>query len=309
MRGIDATTIRFVRSPDTTVTAGEIYGNIDFAGEDSSNNAAGVRARISVAAATTYSDLGEAEIKFYTTDGYFVNAYPVAPTLLTNARGYFGPGAGFNSQIYPTFTPSDGVGPEFEPRSNDSTASYITGLYTSSVGKTYAWNNTGFGPTSSFNETEIAQTFLHSYAGFAGGDRANVNLSAYLAPTGGYPIITADNGHTDLEITVQGVYTADPAAATLTQKRLRKQWVATISYSTTTGLWTILDQQLRTVSYNSDGTNWAAGAVNAGKVLLQANATVGSQALYLRMDSPTSAAVTSTVKWQWTVKYRTILST
>jgi hypothetical protein len=197
-------------------------------------------------------------------------------------------------EFYTTFSPG------FEPRSNDSSLSYISAYATSGVQKIYG------GTSSSFSEAEIAQTFVHSYAGFAGGDRANIAISAYSSRLGAEPIDTTDYSHTDLDISVQGLYVADPSANPPVLKRLRKQWVATISYSTVTGNYTILDQQLKSPVYNSDATNFAAGAVAAGKVFLQANATVGSQAVYLRLDSPTGAATTSQVKWQWTIKYRRI---
>jgi hypothetical protein len=302
LAGIDATTLRFVRSPDTTVTSGEIYGNIDFASEDATGGASGVRARMSVASTESQ---GQTEIKFYTGDGFSFGGFssgglPIGPTLITNAEGYFGTTAGFDNQVVPEFVTTLGQG--FEPRSNDSSTSYVSSLRTSGVQKVY-------GATvgdSSFYEMDVAQTFIHNYAGFAGGDRANIALSAYLAPLGAPAMVYGDYGHTDLDISVQGVYLENPLAAVLVQKRLRKRWVATISYSTATGNYTILDQQLQNPVYNSDATNWAAGAANAGKVLLQANATVGSQAVYLRLDSPTAAATTSSIKWQWTVKYRTI---
>jgi hypothetical protein len=305
LAGIDATTLRFVRSPDTTVTTGEIYGNIDFASEDATAGASGVRARMSVASTGSQ---GQTEIKFYTGDGYSFGmfgsgAYPIGPTLITNTEGYFGTTAGFDNQVVPEFFTLNNFS-GVDPKSNDSSMSYISQLKTSGVQKVY-------GATvgdSSFYEMDVAQTFVHNYAGFAGGDRANIALSAYIAPLGAPAMVYGDDGHTDLDISVQGLYTTDPAASPLVQKRLRKRWVATISYSTATGNYTILDQQLQNPVYNSDATNWAAGAVNAGKVFLQANATVGSQAVYLRLDSPTGAAVTSTIKWRWTVTYRTIAS-
>jgi hypothetical protein len=114
-----------------------------------------------------------------------------------------------------------------------------------------------------------------------------------------------DYGQTDLEISVNGIHLVDSTAATRTYKRLRKQWVATVSYTEATTVYTVLDQQLQSPVYNSDATNWAAGAAGAGKVFLQSNATPTYTGLYLRLDAPTSAGTNSKTNWQWTVKIRT----
>jgi hypothetical protein len=300
MRGTDATTIRFVRSPDTTVTSGEIYGNIDFASEDSTGGASGIRARMSV---ESIGSQGQTAMKFYTGDGSsFGGGFAIGPTFITNSEGYYGDSAGFQNQVVPQFYTTSTPG--LDPYSNDSSMSYISGLQTSGLQKFYGGTPGDIG----FYDLEVIQTFIHNYAGFAGGDRANIALSAYLSIVGSTAMIDTDDGHTDLDISVQGLYTADPAASPLVQKRLRKQWVATISYSSATSNYTILDQQLQSPVYHSDATNWSAGAVASGKVLLQANATPGYGGLYLRLDSPTAAAATSVVKWQWTVKYRKIKS-
>ena len=304
MRGTDATTIRFVRSVDTDVFTGEIYGNIDFAGEDSSSgpggSAAGVRARMSVQSIGSY---GQAAMKFYTGDGdQFGGGYTVAPTLVTNSSGYYGYTAGFEVQQVPEFETSAQIPPQFAPVANDGSSGspYLFDITSGAVTKFYGGNSSGGGGMAEF---DIGGTFTYWYAGFAGRDTANILLSGYLSSTAGYPVVYYDSGQTDLEISVNGIHLVDSTASPRTYKRLRKQWVATVVCSETF-IYTVLDQQLQSPVYNSDATNWAAGAVGAGKAFLQANATPTVTGLYLRLDAPTSAGVNSKTNWQWTVKFR-----
>jgi hypothetical protein len=184
---------------------------------------------------------------------------------------------------------------------NDSS----TDTYTILPSITSQWTEYG-GELDSFRELVVAHKFTQTYAGFAGGDRANISLTAYHSALGGNPLAYSDRQQSDVEFHVQGVYVTDPAANPPVVKRLRKRWIATISYASATGNWTVLDQVLQETVYNSDATNWPAGAVNASKVFLQANITAGSQDLVLRLEAPTGAAVTSTIDWQITTKFRTI---
>ena len=300
MRGTDATTIRFVRSVDTDVFTGEIYGNIDFAGEDSSSgpggSAAGVRARMSVQSTGSY---GQAAMKFYTGDGdIFGGGYTVAPTFMTNSSGYYGYRAGFEVQQVPEFDSTGGSPPYFAPVTNDGSigSPYLFDITSGAVTKFYG--------SDGIAEFDIGGTFTHWYAGFAGRDTANILLSGSLSSIGnGIPVVYYDSGQTDLEISVNGIHLVDSTASPRTYKRLRKQWVATVVCSDTF-IYTVLDQQLQSPVYNSDATNWAAGAVGAGKAFLQANATPTFTGLYLRLDAPTSAGVNSKTNWQWKVKIR-----
>lgn len=304
MAGTDATTIRFVRSVDTDVITGEIYGNIDWAGEDTTNSASGTRARISV---TSIDSRGATDIKFYTAPygggGFFGGSpygFPIDARFVVNSQGFFGKGAGIDQQFVPVL-PTNSLSGYFELVTND-TSNPTNGVYgsdtTSGIVKTYG------GPYGSMSECEVGQTFTMYYMGYAGGDRANVNLSGYFPTPGISALSASDSGTTEIEIAVRATYTQDSSVTPPVLKRLRKRWIATIGYSTSTGNYSILDQQLCEPVYNSDATNWPAGAVNAGKVFLQANATVGYQTLNLRFDAPTAAAATSTTYWQWTAKFR-----
>lgn len=303
MTGTDATTIRFLRSVDADVTSGEIYGNIEWAGEDSTTGASGARARIAVTAIDTR---GAADMKFYTSPygssggfgGGGATGYGVQPQFTVNSQGYYGRTSGFELQVIPKIQDFN----YFYPATNDNgnPSAGLSSVYTGGIVRSYASEYIG-----ALAEYEVGQQFQTYYVGYAGGDRANINMSGYL--DSGVVTLTAGDAYTtDIEIYVQGSYFQDPSVNPPVMKRLRKRWIATVTYTSSTGNWTILDQQLCEAVYNSDATNWPAGAVNAGKVFLQANATPGSQNLFLRFDSPTSAAATSTIKWQWTAKFRNI---
>jgi hypothetical protein len=304
MTGTDATTIRFVRSVDSSVTSGEIYGNIDFAGENSVRTSGNTRARISV---TAIDSLGATDFKFYTspfgTPGIGFLGIPASgltptPNFTVNAQGFYGTAAGFDQQMIPSIPTSVQPGVYFGVTTNDgSTLPIVT---TAGFVKNYA----GY----AFYEPNVGQTFTMYYAGFPGGDRANVNLQGYFPVPGTNALSQGDTGTTQIELAVMGTYIQDASNTALGIKRLRKRLIATIAYSSSTGNFTILDQQLCEAVYNSDATNWPAGAVNAGKVFLQANATPGYQTLNLRFDAPTGAAVTSVVYWQWTGIFQTLVA-
>jgi len=293
LTGIDATTIRFVRSPDTTVALGEVYGNIDWTGEDASTGSAGTRARISVIGS---GSVGQTEMTHYTAGS---GSTTLVLNLRSNAQGTFGATIGYNRSVAGRISP--GVGQSFNPVMNDGS----TGTYIVNPAITSQWTDYS-GEVNSFNELVVAHRFTQTYAGFAGGDRANISLTAYHSALGGLPLAYTDNQQSDVEFHVQGVYVENPAISPPVVKRLRKRWIATIAYTSSTGNWTVLDQVLTETAYNSDAANWPAGAVNASKVFLQANVTAGSKDLVLRLDAPTGAAVTSTIHWMITTKIRTV---
>jgi hypothetical protein len=296
MTGTDSTTIRFVRSVDSTVNSGEIYGNIDFAGENSPRNAGNTRARISV---TAIDSLGATDFKFYTSPfgnpgiGFFgipATGNNPTPNFTVNGQGFYGTTAGFNQQrlsSVPAFN--------FEPTVNDGS---ILPVVTTSY---FVENYNG-----AFYESKVGQTFTMYYVGFPGGDRANVHLGGYFPESGGgvSTLTQSDTGTTQIELAVMGTYIPDTSNPTVGIKRLRKRLIATVI--NVGGTYSVLDQQLCENVYNSDVTNWPAGAVNTGKVFLQANVNPGLQTLNLRFEAPTGAAVTSIMYWQWTGIFHTL---
>ena len=297
LTGTDTTTIRFVRSPDTTVTSNEIYGNIDFAGEDASIGSAGVRARISVIGSGV---VGQTEMTMYTAAS---NSTNLVLNLRSNSQGIFAPTVGFTQSVAARLPNFAGSG--FDPIMNDSSGpggTYIPLVRYSLTGQTIQYG----GEINEFREVIIAHQFRQTYAGFAGGDRANISLSAYHSHIGSIALAYTDTTQSDVEIQVSGVYVADPSVYPPVVKRLRKRILATTTYSQATGNYSVLDQQLMDPVYNSDATNWAAGAVGASKVFIQANVTVDSQALYLRLEAPTGAVATSEIYWQILTRIRTL---
>ena len=297
LTGTDTTTIRFVRSPDTTVTSNEIYGNIDFAGEDASSGSAGVRARISVIGSGV---VGQTEMTMYTAASSSTN---LILNLRSNSQGIFAPTIGFTQSVAARLPNFAGSG--FDPVMNDSSGpggTYIPLVRYSLTGQTIQYG----GEINEFREVIIAHQFRQTYAGFAGGDRANIWLSAYHSHIGSIALAYTDTTQSDVEIQVSGVYVADPSVYPPVVKRLRKRILATTTYSQATGNYSVLDQQLMDPVYNSDATNWAAGAVGASKVFIQANVTVDSQALYLRLEAPTGAVATSEIYWQILTRIRTL---
>ena len=297
LTGTDTTTIRFVRSPDTTVTSNEIYGNIDFAGEDASSGSAGVRARISVIGSGV---VGQTEMTMYTAASSSTN---LILNLRSNSQGIFAPTVGFTHSVAARLPNFAGSG--FDPIMNDSSGpggTYIPLVRYSLTGQTIQYG----GEINEFREVIIAHQFRQTYAGFAGGDRANIWLSAYHSHIGSIALAYTDTTQSDVEIQVSGVYVADPSVYPPVVKRLRKRILATTTYSQATGNYSVLDQQLMDPVYNSDATNWAAGAVGASKVFIQANVTVDSQALYLRLEAPTGAVATSEIYWQILTRIRTL---
>ena len=297
LTGTDTTTIRFVRSPDTTVTSNEIYGNIDFAGEDASSGSAGVRARISVIGSGV---VGQTEMTMYTAASSSTN---LILNLRSNSQGIFAPTIGFTQSVAARLPNFAGSG--FDPVMNDSSGpggTYIPLVRYSLTGHTTYYG----GEINEFREITMAHQFRQTYAGFAGGDRANISLSAYHSHIGSIALAYTDTTQSEVEIQVSGVYVADPSVNPPVVKRLRKRILATTAYSSATGNYSVLDQQLMDPVYNSDATNWAAGAVGASKVFIQANVTVDSQALYLRLEAPTGAVATSEIYWQILTRIRTL---
>ncbi len=291
LTGTDATTIRFVRSPDTTVTSGEIYGNIDWAGEDASSGAAGTRARLS---STSTSTLGDSMLTMHVAG---TSSTTLTERLRANSTGIWTSSIGYNQDNTPyLWSPFN----YFYPYTNDSsTFNFITDLHIGSHWTRYGQNNPNFTVT-------LGHRFIQNYAGFAGGDRANISLAGYHSALGTQPLAYNDNLMSEVEINVQGVYVQDNTVSPPVVKRLRKRILATIGFTSSTSNWLILDQVLRETVYNSDATNWAAGAVNAGKVFLQANVTAGSNDLVLRMDAPTGAVATSKIYWDINTTIRTM---
>jgi predicted nucleic acid-binding Zn-ribbon protein len=296
LRSTNNPTVRFTRTPDTTVTTGEIYGNIEWTGEDASNNAANVRARISTVATDAG---GGAQINFYAADNSTtISGTPILQVGAGNLRA-----AGIQSTIYngligsiqnfAYLTPTIALTGAFEAYSNSGAVLQADGVAYRVRAK-----------QEEFEET-IAQGKLTLNSSSLW---ANISLAANVLNTLNGALISngGDRYQTDLEIHIQALYIQDVNVSPPTVKRLRKQWVATVSQSTSSGLWTINDQVLRTTVYNSDATNFAAGNVSAGKAYILVNNQVNNHDIRLRLENITGAiGANSLTTFTYTVNAKT----
>jgi hypothetical protein len=96
-------------------------------------------------------------------------------------------------------------------------------------------------------------------------------------------------------ITVQGQYVPNPDVIT-TQSRLLKSWSAGVWFNESTGFWVIEGEVLQHTVFNSDATNFGAGAATGGKAFLTGE---GSNAIALRFNNRTSPAVNSYTYWAY----------
>jgi hypothetical protein len=122
----------------------------------------------------------------------------------------------------------------------------------------------------------------------------DVNLSGYfLGGSSTYNYVT---------LQVTGQYVAN-VAAPATQARLLKAWSAGIWRNETTGLYTIEGEVLQHAVFNSDATNFPAGAVSAAKVFLTGT---GTSSVLLRFNNRTTPAATSATYWSYKVEVQTV---
>jgi hypothetical protein len=97
-----------------------------------------------------------------------------------------------------------------------------------------------------------------------------------------------------LKVSVIGLYVNDPSAPTAFA-RLHKSWVQGIWYN---GAWQIEGAALEQGAFNSDSTNFPAGAVNASRAQIVVNATQ----VLLRLTNRTSPSLNSTTTWIYTLE-------
>jgi chromosome segregation ATPase len=299
LRSNTNSTVRFVRTPDTTVIAGETYGNIEWAGEDASINAAGIRARISTVAIDAG---GGTQINFFAADNSAnISSTPAMQVSAGNVRA-----AGIQSQLFNGLLGSIQNFVYFTP------ASPLTGALEAYSNSGAQLQADGVAYRVRASQDEFEETVVQGKLSMSSSTLwANISLAANILNTIGSATISpgGDRYQTDLEIHVQGLYIQDPAVSPPTVKRLRKQWVATVSQSSSSSLWTIHDQVLQTTAYNSDATNFAAGAVAAGKAYILVNNQVGNHDVRLRLENITGAIGANAVTtFTYTIKAKTFFA-
>jgi len=109
----------------------------------------------------------------------------------------------------------------------------------------------------------------------------DINLSQY--------IFGGSSSYTTVTIEVQGLYINDTTSPTPTYSRFFKVFAAGIWLNDTTGNYTV-EGAVLDYSFNTDATNFAAGAVGAGKAFITGS---GTSTVSLRLTNRTSPAVNS----------------
>lgn len=245
-------TIR-LENTNTTITAGNVYGNIDFFGNDASTSANGVRVRMSGYAAGT---TGAGEVRMY--------AAPAGSTTLTQVIR-----AATNSFQVPGDITAGGV---------IDAAGLILG--NASGPDLYIQANTTYGTVYRING---------SVAMLNTDTQVDVDLTSY---------VLLNLAQSNLwEFSVVGTYIDNTTTPTFAgSARLFKSWAQQVVWTGTT--YQINGAVLRYTAYNSDGTNFPAGAVNATRVLTVVSATQ----FLLRLVNRTTPAATSQTHYVYDIK-------
>lgn len=136
------------------------------------------------------------------------------------------------------------------------------------------------------NFQEVFTSNFHRYTGetatLAATDTTyDINLSQY--------IFGGSSSYTTVTIEVQGLYINDTTSPTPTYSRFFKVFAAGIWYNDTTGNYTV-EGAVLDYSFNTDATNFPAGAVGAGKAFITGS---GTPTVSLRLTNRTSPAVNS----------------
>jgi hypothetical protein len=134
-----------------------------------------------------------------------------------------------------------------------------------------------YGGSSAKDEFSMASTSM-----FAGSPAIDIDLLPYL--------INASFSYNTLRIKTQGIYTPNAFnPVNPLPSRLYKDFVIGVWYNQDTGVYTV-DFGTNLVAYNGDGTNFAAGAWNSGRVAVVG---AGTTSLVLRFTNRTSPAADS----------------
>lgn len=226
----------------TSIAVNDVYGGIDFYGNDASTNASGVRARIQAIASDV---IGGAKFSFAAAAG--------GTTTLTNRLTLSSSGCTLSG-------------------ATSITSASITSATITKLNDRYNLS-AAFLQTNADTQTDVDITFIFGTAS------TYTNFMVYMP-----------------RIDVVGNYWADYTSTTATA-RLFKSWAQGIIYTGTT--YSILGAVLCHTAYNSDATNFPAGAVNASKVLTVVSATQ----VLIRFQNRTSAAAASGTDWVYSLEY------
>ena len=254
-----APTLKF-ENTDTTIANNDVYGAIEFRGSDSDTNSAGVRSKITCLSTGTN---GGSRLVLQTASG--------GTTTLTESAN-FGP-SGVNI---------------LQPLSAASDAS-VGGNLSVSGQMTFS------GKLSCNNEVSLgyAHNSIVGYSVLYNTDaQVDIDLLPYL------PVPIDLQTMAMIRVQVVGKYLNSYPSGTVyaSSARLFKVWSQGVAWDGST--YVILGAVLDHSAFNSDSTNFPAGAVNAGKALL----VVSSSGIWLRLINRTSPASGSVTGFHYKVE-------
>jgi hypothetical protein len=122
----------------------------------------------------------------------------------------------------------------------------------------------------------------------------DVDLSGY------FPVSSTNYCYVTIQVTGQYIANIEAPA---TQARLLKSWSAGVFKVDATGFFTVEGEVLQHAVFNTDGTNFPAGAVSAGKAFLTGS---GTSTVALRFTNRTTPAATSATYWSYKVEVQTV---
>lgn len=237
----------------TSVVNNDVYGAIEFFGNDDSANANGVRAKIS---SISTGATGGSKLAMYAANG----GSTALVEVLNAAPG------GVN--ILQPLNVSGGIG--------------VTG--DSTLGKVAL--------SGDFSRGYGHNSFVGYSVLYSTDTQIDIDLLNYFSLSLDIQTVAM------IKVQVVGKYLNSFPAGTVyaSSSRLFKQWTQMVTWDGAS--YQILGGVLDFAAYNSDATNFPAGAVNASKALLVANAS----GVWLRLQNRTSAAVGSATGFNYKVE-------
>jgi hypothetical protein len=121
---------------------------------------------------------------------------------------------------------------------------------------------------------------------FAADTQTDTDITSLLWPF--------SNGYSYVRISCIAIYENDFVTPTA-RARLHKSWIQGLWYNDATSAWTIEGAALEHGAFNTDSTNFPAGAVNAGKALI----VVSGNSVILRFINRNSPSTNSRTSWTY----------
>lgn len=134
-------------------------------------------------------------------------------------------------------------------------------------------------------------TVASGFTQFYTDTTTDVDLSGYL--------VGASDAYHFVTIQAIGQYIPDVANLATNNARLLKSWSAGIWYNSSTGSYTVEGETLSQTVFNTDATNFPAGAANSGKAFLTGSGTFN---IAVRFTNRTTPASTSKTNWSYKIE-------